>query len=89
MDTLHDIPPQPTFQDLGLDVFGQNPLQFTNDEVNRKVRPAQAVAVPPNFLQSGNLVQQIVMTDGYMQSSNFVTGVSGWRIKYDGTSEFH
>lgn len=86
---MEDILPNPTFADLGLDAFGQSPLQFRGAEVNQKALTLREVPTTPNFIQSGDLTQKINVTDGWIQSENFVTGVSGWRISADGTSEFN
>jgi hypothetical protein len=41
-----------------------------------------------SFLTSGDLTGNLTMTDGFMQSSNFVTGSTGWKIDKDGNVEF-
>lgn len=84
-----DIPPKKSLFNIGLDNFGQSPLQFYGSEVNTKAQPISISGVHPNVIQSGDLTQRLNMSDGYIQSDNFVTGVSGWRISSDGTSEFH
>ena len=84
-----DMPPNKTFIDLGLDQFGQAPLKFSGPEINKKAETKGEAGTPPNLIQAGNLTQQFTMTDGWIQSSNFVTGVSGWRLNADGTSEFN
>lgn len=87
--TFIDIPQQKTLSEIGLDNFGQSPLKFFGSEVNRKAQTINETSLSPNFIQSGDMTQKIDMADGWMQSSNFVTGVSGWRINSDGTSEFN
>jgi hypothetical protein len=37
-------------------------------------------SVNPNLISGGNLVGNITVTDGYLQSANYVPSVSGWRI---------
>ena len=89
MSEFIEIPQQTTFADIGLDVFGQSPLQFSGAEVNRKVQSTNDSAVPPPLLQSGDLTQQFTVTAGSIKSSNYSAGVSGWKINADGTSEFN
>lgn len=40
-------------------------------------------------LASGEWIGNVSIKDGYLQSSNFVTGVSGWRIDNTGNVEFN
>lgn len=42
----------------------------------------------PESLTSGELNGNIKLVDGHLQSSNFVIGVSGWKIDADGNVEF-
>lgn len=42
-----------------------------------------------NALTSGELTGNLTMADGFMQSANFVTTVSGWKIDKDGNAEFN
>jgi hypothetical protein len=89
MSETIEIPQQKTFADIGLDTFGQSPLQFTGPEVNKKVQSTNDAAVPPPLLQSGDLTQQFTMTAGFIKSQNYSAGLSGWKINADGTSEFN
>lgn len=41
-----------------------------------------------NSLTSGELTGNLTMSDGYMQSANFITGSAGWKIDKDGNVEF-
>lgn len=84
-----DIPPKKTLAEAGFDNFGQSPVLFTGDEVNKKAQPVKSADMTPNFLQSGDLTQQFTMTDGFMQSRNYVPGVSGWKLFADGHSQFN
>lgn len=82
---------QPVQKDLfttGLDSFGQSPLVFSGSEVNAKASTMYESGVPSNFIQTGDLIQRLNLVDGWLQSDNFVTGVSGWRIDSDGNVEF-
>jgi hypothetical protein len=89
MTEFIDIPKEKTFEEKGLDPFGQSPLKFAGIEVNRKSQSVNESSVTPNVIQSGDITQKLTLTEGWIQSSNFVTGVSGWRISADGTSEFN
>jgi hypothetical protein len=44
--------------------------------------------VAPKGVIAGEINAPVSMVAGHMQSSNFVSGVVGWQIKYDGTAEF-
>lgn len=84
-----EIKPQKTFAEIGLDPFGQAPLKFAGSEVNQKARPIGETATPAPAIQSGDMTQNFTMTAGWMQSENFVTGISGWILRADGTYEFN
>jgi len=45
--------------------------------------------IPPGQIGSGELVGNITMVTGFLQSYNFETGVDGWQISYDGDVEFN
>jgi hypothetical protein len=83
-----DIPEKKSLSDIGLDAFGQSPLVFSGQEVNKKSQTMQEAGVPSNFIQTGDIIQRLNVIDGYLQSSNFVTGSTGWRIDSDGNAEF-
>lgn len=40
-------------------------------------------------ITSGELTGNLIMADGYMQSGNFVTTSTGWKIDKDGNAEFN
>lgn len=84
-----DIPQRLTLNDMGLDNFGQSPLQFTGQGLNLKAQTLYDAGVPSNFIMDGDMIVRLNVVDGYLQSTNFVTGVSGWRIDYLGNSEFN
>lgn len=88
MNKFLDIPKQKTFTDLGLDQFGQLPLSFAGAEINRKTQTMNEAGVPSNFIQTGDIIQRLNLIDGYLQSNNFATGSTGWRIDSDGNVEF-
>jgi len=44
--------------------------------------------IASQLIQSGDVLYYANMVDGYMQSSNFVTGSTGWRIDAEGNVEF-
>lgn len=43
----------------------------------------------PSVLQDGKLEAEITYVQGFLQSSNFETGVSGWQINSNGDAEFN
>lgn len=88
-ETYIDIPPQKTLAELGLDAFGQSPIQFFGVEVNKKAPPIEQNSVSPNAIQSGEIVQKISVAEGWIQSSNYVAATTGWRLNADGTSELN
>ena len=49
-----DIPPKKTFKELGLDEFGQAPLEFTGSETNKRSRTLGKHGLPANFIIDGN-----------------------------------
>lgn len=75
-----DITPNKTLAEIGLDQFGQSPLKFSGSEVNLKVQTMFEAGVPSNFIQDGDTIVRLNLVDGYLQSPDFVAGVSGWRI---------
>jgi len=75
-----DIPQKKTLSDIGLDQFGQAPIQFFGSEVNLKAQTMFEGGVPSNFVQDGDTIVGLTVVDGYLQSSNYVVGVSGWRL---------
>lgn len=50
--------------------------------------PVSLPSNPASFV-SGNMGSQINLVTGFLQSSNFVTGVSGWQIDASGNAEFN
>ena len=44
--------------------------------------------IPPGQIGSGELVGNITMVTGLLQSYNYVSGSAGWQINYDGEVEF-
>lgn len=65
----------------GYDSSGQSPLEFSGAEINAKTSSAFESGVPSNFIQDGDMVVRLSLIDGWLQSTDFVTGVSGWRIR--------
>lgn len=45
-----DIPQQKTLAELGLDEFGQAPLEFTGAEVNKRAKTVSELGLPSNFI---------------------------------------
>ena len=46
-------------------------------------------SISPANIASGNMVSQVGLVDGFLQSSNFETGSMGWQINSDGDVEFN
>jgi len=44
--------------------------------------------IPPGQIGSGELVGNITMVTGLLQSYNYVSGSAGWIVNYDGSAEF-
>lgn len=40
--------------------------------------------IDPTYISSGSLIGNITVTDGYLQSSNYIANTSGWKLNYDG-----
>jgi len=76
-----DIPLKKTLEEIGLDQFGQSPLSFVGSQINLKKQTMYEAGVPSNFIQDGDVIRRLNLIDGWMQSADFVTGVSGWRIR--------
>lgn len=72
----------------GYDAWGQSQINFSGSEVNKKSQLLLESGVPSNFIQDGETIVRLDIVDGYLQSANFVTGVSGWRIDAEGNVEF-
>ena len=88
MNNLTDQPIQVDLFQKGYDAFGQNPLVFSGSQLNAKTQTMFEGEVPSNFIQDGDIIRRLNLIDGWLQSNNFVTGVSGWRIDSDGNVEF-
>jgi len=80
MDNLVDQPITPNLFDKGYDAFGQSPLVFSGIEENKQAASAVAEGLPSTFIQDGDLVIRLTVVDGYLQSPDYVAGVSGWRL---------
>lgn len=46
-------------------------------------------SVSASNIESGELLQNLVLNAGYIRSGNYSAGVSGWDIEYDGTAQFN
>jgi len=76
--------------DLGFDKFLSRELSplGNNDMLMPSYLGSDFYETSPGQIGSGELGQNISLVDGYLQSSNFVTGSAGWRIDSDGNVEF-
>jgi len=63
--------------------IGQNDLSMPS------IMGSSFLEIPPSQMGSGELVGNITMVAGLLQSYNFVTGSAGWQINYDGDVEFN
>ncbi len=43
----------------------------------------------PKEIESGQMIGNLEVVDGFIQSSDFITGSIGWRISKDGSAEFN
>lgn len=62
-----------------LSFFRKDPSPITPDIVGGEIIPSQ--------ISPGKLVGNMNVTEGYLQSENFVTGSTGWRIDAEGDLE--
>ncbi len=79
---------------LGLTYGATQPLSAPTSVFSTQGNPGLTASqvnspVIPRNLIGGNLTSQFNMNDGYMQSSNFETGLQGWQIDADGNAEFN
>ena len=82
-----------TIYDIGFDSFLSRALP-SFEEVDGFAMPSVMTseflgAINPSVLASGETVSALTMVLGSYQSSNFVTGVSGWSMLYSGDVEFN
>lgn len=77
--------------DIGFDKFLSRKSYFDSDEYQEESSSLNSIfnATSPSLIGSGELIGNITMVNGLLQSSNFVTTVSGWKINYDGDVEFN
>ena len=75
--------------DLGFDRFLTKVADNADELGLPSVMKSNAVGITnPSNIASGGISQNIRMVDGYIQSSDYMPGVSGWRISADGNVEF-
>jgi len=60
-----------------------------NDLPMPSIMGSNFLEIAPSQMGSGELVGNITMVAGLLQSYNFETGVAGWQILYDGDVEFN
>jgi len=60
-----------------------------NDLPMPSIMGSNFLEIAPSQMGSGELVGNITMVAGLLQSYNFETGVAGWQINYDGDVEFN
>ena len=48
----------------------------------------QTLETPSESVYSGDIIGNTNVIDGFLQSKNFVSGTTGWRIDADGSAEF-
>ena len=73
------------------DVFNPRSPYFSG--AAKSVVPASAQnafeeALDPRRIVGGELIGDTTVSDGFLQSENFATGVSGWKINSNGDAEF-
>ena len=75
--------------DLGFDKFLNKSANNADELGLPSIMKSNANGVVnPSNIASGGISQNIRMVDGYIQSLDYVQGVSGWRISADGNVEF-
>lgn len=79
----YEISPHEDLFQKGYDAYAQSPLIFLNSEQNKTTDSVTEASVPSNKIVSGEIVSRLTLVDGYYQSPDYVTGVSGWRISSD------
>ena len=80
---FYEIEPHADLFQRGYDAYAQSPLIFLNSEQNKATDSVTEASVPSNKIVSGEIVSRLTLVDGYYQSPDYVTGVSGWRISSD------
>lgn len=63
------------------------PMDRALNEANAELQNVYENALSPKVLSAGILTGNLTMQDGKIESGNFVTGVSGWRISSNGVIE--
>ncbi len=58
------------------------------DKTSALLFDASIEGIVPSSLLSGDTVSNLSVASGYLQSSNFITTSTGWRIDADGVAEF-
>jgi hypothetical protein len=89
MSEFIDYPVNKSLAENGLDEYGQSPLSFYGAEQNRKTATMNESGVPSNFIQDGETIVRLNVTEGWLQSNGFVAGSNGWQIKDNGNVEFN
>lgn len=79
---LEDIPHYDLFS-RGADAFGQNEIEFAGRDMNHYAQNSFDASVPGNFITTGEGNFKLNIVEGFIQSPDFVTGETGWRISYD------
>lgn len=82
-----DEPVRRNLFEKGFNIFGENPIIFSGEGENSKIKTFYEAGVPSTYLQDGDVVSRLNIVDGYIQSDGFVSGETGWQIKSDGTLE--
>lgn len=82
-----DEPLKMNLFDKGFNIFGENPILFSGEGENSKIKTFYESGVPSTYLQDGDVISRLNIVDGYIQSDGFVSGQTGWQIKSDGTLE--
>jgi len=67
----------------GQDSSGQSPVVFSGTGENKQAQIIGEAGVPAQFITSGPLDATVSLVGGAYQSSDFVSGVSGWRLLPD------
>lgn len=90
MSDFLDIPPQKTFEEAGLDQFGQSPLGFTGNEENRRSKILGESGLPGNYLESSDISPKLNVVDGqfsagqdsFNSGTGFFLGIDDEQVKF-------
>lgn len=87
LDSLQQLY-QLEYNQFGVYIGPKNPLTTSTPNNLGLIPNLVTDSVNPGAIGSGDMSTQASLTNGWLQSSNFKTGVTGWQIKSNGDAEF-